>query len=72
MLSQQEVRKLSRPERFGLSIHLLICSSCRRYRRAIALLRTLMRQAASTGALNSQEKLSPEARQRINEKLTQS
>ena len=70
MLSEQEARKLTWPERFGLSTHLLICSSCRRYRRAIALLRTLMRQAASTGALNSPEKLPPDARQRISEKLT--
>jgi hypothetical protein len=71
MLSEQEARKLSWPERFGLSIHLLICSSCRQYRRTVALLRSLMRQAASKGALDSPEKLPPDARRRINEKLTQ-
>ena len=70
MVSEQEVRKLTWPERFGLRMHLLICSSCRRYRRGVVMLRTLMRQAASSGALNSTENLPPQARQRIQEKLT--
>ena len=70
MLSEQDVRTLTWPERFGLSMHLVICSSCRKYRRGVVVLRTLLRQAAASGALNSPEKLSPEARQRIGEKLS--
>ncbi len=70
MLSEREARKLRWPERFGLSVHLLICSSCRRYRQGVAVLKTLLRQAAASGALNSSEKLSSEARRRITEKLT--
>ena len=70
MISEHEVRKLRWAERFGLSMHLLICSSCRRYRRGVLMLRMLLRQAASTGALDSTEKLPPPSRQRIREKLT--
>ena len=69
MISEREARKLSAPERFGLAMHLLICSSCRRYRRGVLMLRMLLRKAASTGALNSSEKLPPQSRQRIREKI---
>jgi hypothetical protein len=70
MISERDARKLTWPERFGLSVHLLICSSCRRYRRGVVMLRTLMRRAASTGVLDSSEKLSLQSRQRIRKKLT--
>jgi len=69
MMSEQEVRKLTWPERFGLSMHLLICATCRKYRRSVLALRALMRQAASGGALGSSEKLPAESRQRIGQKL---
>ena len=69
MLSEQEARPLSRPERLGLSVHLLICRSCRRYRRSALLLRSLLRKAALTGALNSPDKLPPQARDRICDNL---
>ena len=70
IISEREVRKLRWPERFGLSMHLLICSACRRYRRGVLVLRGLMRQAASSGALDSPEKLPLQSRERIREKLT--
>jgi predicted anti-sigma-YlaC factor YlaD len=72
MVSEQEARPLSRPERLGLSLHLLICRSCRRYRRTALLLRSLLRHAASTGALNPPDKLPPQARDRIREKMIES
>jgi hypothetical protein len=36
-------RKLTRIERIALALHTLICSACRRYRRQIHLLRSIMR-----------------------------
>ena len=42
LLSDGMERTLTRPERIGLRLHLWICRACRRFRRQIRLLSTLM------------------------------
>ena len=69
MLSEQDVRTLSLPERFGLYAHLVICRSCRRYRRSVVLLREVFRRASSREDLGPSESLPPQSRDRIRQKI---
>jgi hypothetical protein len=48
LMSQVSGRNLSRPERIGLQVHVLICRSCRAYRHSIRILAQLMRIATRT------------------------
>jgi hypothetical protein len=47
LLSDSMQRKLTRYERVCLSLHMLICTACRRVRRQVRLIRSVMRQHAS-------------------------
>jgi hypothetical protein len=69
LLSDQTERPLSRWERIGLSVHLLLCRACRRYRRSVKLLSETMKQAAKTEAKSSDQNLPAETRERIRRRI---
>ncbi len=46
LLSEAEERKLSTRERRGLRFHVLICTTCRRFKKQLRLLRLLLTQAS--------------------------
>src|SRR5262245_2773030 len=60
-------RKLSLFEKIGLRLHLLLCAWCRRYGAQLKFLRSAARQCEENSELP--QKLSPEARERIRQKL---
>jgi hypothetical protein len=62
-------RKLSFRERLGLRIHLLLCKWCRRYGKQIRFLQTATREHAGEEQVLPQRTLSPEARERIKQRL---
>lgn len=46
LMSRAQEVTLSRPERWALSFHLLICRLCRKYNRQLKLLRAIMNRIA--------------------------
>jgi len=60
---------LTPAKRAGLWLHLLFCSWCRRYGKQIHLLHDQGRQHEETLMEATPQKLSPEARERIKQKL---
>src|SRR5438067_1301495 len=62
-------RDLSAAERAGVSIHLTICRSCRKYRGQLVLLRRLMKLLLDLAAPPAGRQLPPEARERIRSRL---
>jgi hypothetical protein len=61
--------KLSFRERLGLRIHLALCQWCRRYGKQIRFLQTAARKHAGEEQVLPQRTLSPEARERIKQRL---
>ncbi len=61
---------LSRRQRIGLRIHLLLCKWCRRYGKQIAFLRKAAHEHRDEAIEAMPQKLSDEARQRIKRSLT--
>src|ERR1041385_1219870 len=61
--------KLSFRQRLGLRIHLLLCKWCRRYGKQIGFLRTIARERCAEEQVLPPQTLSPEARERIKQKL---
>jgi hypothetical protein len=49
LMSRAQEVTLSRPERWALSFHLLICRLCRKYKRHLKLLRAIMNKIADPG-----------------------
>jgi len=74
MSRAQEVT-LSRPERWALSFHLLICKLCRKYKRQLKLLRALMNKIADPGTYEDKTPVLMEPKQskafqnRLSEKI---
>ncbi|MFH1743245.1 MAG: zf-HC2 domain-containing protein [bacterium] len=65
-------RDLTRRERIALRFHLCICNMCRRFRKQARFLQEIgveLEEAVEKGVL--QDRLSPEARERIKEALRQ-
>ena len=62
-------RKLPLRQRFGLSVHLLLCKWCRRYGKQITFLRNAAREHPDEVAEPVPQKLSAEARERIKQRL---
>lgn len=58
-------RRLSRLERLGLRLHLLICKLCRNYSRQLRLLRKTLSNPASRELVEPQVSLSKDTRQRM-------
>jgi hypothetical protein len=65
-------RNLSFFERLGLRIHLFLCGWCRRYGEQLKFLRATAHQCENHEHLESARGLSPEARERIKQKLQSS
>lgn len=61
-------RQLTRMERVGLRLHLIICSACRAWRRQLLFIRRAIRQRPQADE-QIDGRLSAEARQRIREAL---
>jgi hypothetical protein len=70
--SQAMDRRLSLVERCGLRLHLLLCKWCRRYGIQLKFLRVAAHQCEEPKTLPSPQGLSPEARERIKQKLQSS
>jgi hypothetical protein len=65
-------RKLSLLERLGLRLHLLLCQWCRRYGAQLKFLRSAAHQCEEHLERELPQRLSPEARERIKQKLQSS
>jgi len=65
-------RRLSLPERVGLRLHLLLCKWCRRYAAHLKFLRSAAHECDQHEGPKAPQKLSPEARERIKQKLQSS
>ncbi|MGA2245490.1 MAG: hypothetical protein ABSH48_10855 [Verrucomicrobiota bacterium] len=68
-LSEALDRPLPPAKRFGLWMHLLICKWCRRYGKQIRFLRDVTQEHPVEFAGAERRKLSPEARERIKQRL---
>ena len=62
-------RKLTLLQRLGLRFHLVLCKWCRRYGKQIAFLRSATQRYAQDDQLSPPQVLSPEARERIKQRL---
>lgn len=72
LISEREERPLGLRERWGLRLHLLICSYCRRFERQVALLRQALRELGRRAEAEAAAvDLSPEARERIRTALAE-
>ena len=69
LVSQSLDRKLPWGERVAVRLHLLVCETCKRFKRQIEFLRTAVRQGAEKLEEASTLKLSAPARQRIKRAL---
>lgn len=72
LISEREERPLGLRERWGLWLHLLICSYCRRFERQVAMLRRALRELGRRAEAEAVAvDLSPEARARIRSALAE-
>jgi hypothetical protein len=69
LISDAQDRTLSPLESTGLSIHLVLCAPCRRYRNQLALLRRLMHATAISKDADDAAQLSTDAKARIHRHL---
>ena len=70
--SQSQDRRLTRRERMGLSLHLLICKGCREFARHLQTLRAACQQLDKAAAFHAlQPALSSAAKTRILSQLVQ-
>ena len=65
-------RRLSLQERLGLRLHLFICKWCRRYGSQLRFLRSAAHECEEHASPALPQGLSPEARERIKQKLQSS
>ena len=72
LVSQSLERKLIYRERFGLSLHLMLCDACKLFSRQLGLLRQAIRRITANVEQDTQITLSDEARKRIANKLESS
>ncbi len=74
LMSESLERRLGVLEHLKLTLHLLVCAWCARYRKQIKLLRQVVSQREFTGADDNAGplRLTDEARQRISESLRNS
>jgi hypothetical protein len=71
LMSQAQDQPLERPERWALSLHLLICRWCRRYNRQLKLLRAVLTRIAGprTDAAAVPPLLDPEQSRDLQDRL---
>jgi len=68
LISESMDRKLPIYRRMGIRIHLMMCYLCRRYKKQLLFLRSVL-QAGGEADEKNKEPLSAEARRRISKKL---
>lgn len=62
-------RNLTRSQRFGLRVHLILCRWCRRYRQQLELMRGALRSTPDKLQDSPPPRLSEAARERMRESL---
>ena len=62
-------RRLSFLENLGLRVHLLLCKWCRRYGEQLTFMRSAAHECEEHENPETPQRLSPEARERIKQKL---
>jgi hypothetical protein len=72
LLSEAMDRRLSFFEKFGLRLHLFLCKWCRRYGEQLKFLRSAARECQEHESRQEPQRLSPEARERIKQRLQSS
>jgi len=70
--SEAVERKLSILEKTGLRLHLFLCKWCRRYGKQLKFLRSAAHQCDEHEISDPAQRLSPEARERIKQRLQSS
>ncbi len=65
LIAQGMDQELGTPDRVAVGAHLVICRSCRRYRKQLNLLRQVLSLIGSRELRVGLEQLSPQARARI-------
>jgi hypothetical protein len=72
LISKRQERPLSFRERWGLKLHIWICTNCRRFERQMALMQLALRKLGErTEAEAASTELPPEARERIRKALAE-
>ncbi|MBU1664949.1 MAG: zf-HC2 domain-containing protein [Gammaproteobacteria bacterium] len=76
LISENQERPLGIWERWGLRLHLLMCVSCRRFERQMALMRQALRMLGQRAEADAQDDgnsadFPPEARERIRKALAE-
>lgn len=73
LMSRAQEVSLSRPERWALSFHLLICKLCRKYNRQLKLMRAIMNKIADphTYEDNSPPLMEPEQSKAFQNRLSE-
>jgi len=75
LISHSQERQLNKPERWALSLHLLICRVCRKYRKQLTFMRSLLSKLKEPelyfeyGSSYIDRKRSEDLRQRISKKI---
>jgi predicted anti-sigma-YlaC factor YlaD len=75
LVSRSLDHELPRAERLAVTLHLLYCKACRRFRRQVLTLKTAMARLASDASCAERAEiphLAPEARERIKRTLRES
>jgi hypothetical protein len=72
LMSHAQEEPLNRPERWALSVHLLICRLCRKYNRQLKLLRAIMTRMADSHTYDDvvPPLLDPEQRKAFQDRLS--
>lgn len=65
LISQEQDRPLTFSQRWGLRLHVMMCTPCRRYRQSVATLTTMIRRLLSEQESDQDIQLSPDSRARI-------
>jgi len=69
LISQQDQRKLTRAQRIGLRLHLILCRACRKYLASVRFLKQAMRRCGESEALSAPDGLPSAAKDRIRQRL---
>lgn len=69
LISLSMDKKLSFSKRMGIKFHLMMCVLCRRYRRQLLFIRSVLRRDGGVDDDSTCQTLSSDARKRIEKKL---
>ncbi len=72
LISQSLERELTKPERWSLKFHLMICKYCKRFQQQISIINKTLKNFRHETEHNTELTLSDEARSRIQKAINQS